>query len=60
MPDGRNPNSNMKAKEYYHNLINRLIEEGITPMVTLYHWDQPSAIYTSDCKGLNSVELNKM
>ena len=55
MPDGQNPNSNPAAKMYYHNLIDRLIEEDIIPMVTLYHWDQPTQIYTDDCKGFIST-----
>lgn len=51
MPDGRKANSNPAAKEYYHKLIDLLIENDIEPHVTLYHWDLPSALYTKECPG---------
>ena len=51
MPDGRRANSNSAAKDYYHKLIDLLIENDIEPHVTLYHWDLPSALYTEKCPG---------
>ena len=43
MPDGDGP-LNEAGLAYYDDLVNRLLENGIEPMVTLYHWDLPSAL----------------
>ena len=35
---------NEKGLQFYKDLTNALVEAGITPSVTLYHWDLPSAL----------------
>lgn len=39
---------NEQGLEFYDRLIDGLLTEGITPYVTLFHWDYPYALY---CRG---------
>lgn len=44
MPEGHG-NVNEKGLQFYIDLVNELTEAGIEPMVTLFHWNLPTAIY---------------
>lgn len=43
LPDGFTVNQ--KAIEHYKKLVSSLKSHGITPFVTLYHWDLPQSVY---------------
>ena len=36
---------NQKGLDHYRRLVDRLLENGITPYVTLFHWDMPLKLY---------------
>lgn len=43
LPDGRPP-ANTPGIDFYERLVDGLLERGITPWATLYHWDLPQAL----------------
>jgi beta-glucosidase len=47
---------NMKAVEHYRKVFDALISNGITPFVTLYHWDMPQALDDKYKSLLNTEE----
>jgi beta-glucosidase len=43
LPDGMG-NVNERGLDFYDRLVDRLLDRGIMPVVTLYHWDLPQAL----------------
>jgi beta-glucosidase len=43
LPDGTGA-VNERGVDFYSRLVDELLENGIQPMVTLYHWDLPAAL----------------
>jgi len=43
LPEGRGA-VNSKGLDFYERLVDALLERGISPCATLYHWDLPSAL----------------
>ena len=56
LPEGKGA-VNPKGLDFYSRLIDRLLEYGITPMVTLYHWDLPAAL--EDLGGWLNPDVSK-
>jgi beta-glucosidase len=43
MPEGRGT-VNQKGLDFYCRLVDKLLEKGITPYITMYHWDLPQTL----------------
>jgi beta-glucosidase len=43
LPEGRGQ-INPQGLDFYQRLVDALLEQGIQPMLTLYHWDLPAAL----------------
>ncbi len=43
LPEGKGP-VNQKGLDFYHRLVDELLENDIIPFPTLYHWDLPQAL----------------
>ncbi|XP_070205868.1 lactase/phlorizin hydrolase-like isoform X2 [Littorina saxatilis] len=44
LPTGDASQVNAAGVAYYNNIIDSLVSSGITPVVTLHHWDMPQAL----------------
>jgi beta-glucosidase len=44
LPEGKGQ-VNAKGLDYYNRLVDALLEKGITPFITLFHWDMPQALF---------------
>ena len=43
LPEGRGPVSS-RGRDFYNRLIDAMVERGIRPFATLFHWDYPAAL----------------
>jgi beta-glucosidase len=44
LPEGKGQ-VNPKGLDYYNRLVDALLEKGITPFITLFHWDMPQVLF---------------
>src|SRR5690554_4688984 len=47
LPEGKGK-ANQKGLDFYKRLIAELLEQGIAPAVTLYHWDLPQVLRSEE------------
>ena len=57
MPSGKGQ-VNAEGLQFYDDLINELLDQGIEPWVTLYHWDLPLALQMEEDGWLNGEIAN--
>ncbi|CAM9742705.1 unnamed protein product, partial [Hapterophycus canaliculatus] len=43
-PEGEGDEPNAEGVVHYHDVIDALLDRGLEPMITLYHWDLPQAL----------------
>ena len=55
MPDGRTVNQ--AGLDFYRRLVDGMLERGIRPLMTLYHWDLPQASTSATQAGWLSRDL---
>jgi len=53
MPDGRTPNP--EGLDFYDRLVDAMMERGLAPYATLYHWELPSPL--ADLGGWRSPDM---
>ncbi|KAL3537319.1 hypothetical protein ACH5RR_000685 [Cinchona calisaya] len=57
MPHGKlSKGVNQLGVDFYNNLINELLSKGITPFVTLLHWDPPQAL-EDEYNGFRNISI---
>lgn len=49
-PEGEGDEPNAEGIQHYHDVIDALLERGLEPVVTLYHWDLPQVVTVWDCR----------
>uniref|UniRef100_A0A3B3VMZ3 Cytosolic beta-glucosidase n=1 Tax=Poecilia latipinna TaxID=48699 RepID=A0A3B3VMZ3_9TELE len=57
IPTGVKDHVNGKGIQYYDELINHLLENHITPIVTLYHWDLPQQVLQEKYGGWQNISM---
>ncbi|CAL8137079.1 unnamed protein product [Orchesella dallaii] len=57
LPDGTVESVNQKGIDYYDDMINTLLENGIEPIVTIYHWDLPLPLLEKYAGGWTNENL---
>ncbi len=55
LPDGKG-DVNQAGLRFYHQLIDELIANDIEPIITIYHWDLPQALY-DEYRGWESRQI---